>query len=147
MATLTELKFVKPDDAGGETWTNCSPERFCRADATGPCIVASAVPALPDATIGNSCTSRLDVDGWADEFAALMEAKTTETMCSTVASESDEGELGRAVGVVVDGRSTLSQTGAARSGSCCTIGGAGVSTRLEPRRRDEAGRGGCGAFA
>ena len=50
---LTELNLLNPEGCG-EMWKRCSPDRLCIADATGPCMVASAVfgPPICDATKG-----------------------------------------------------------------------------------------------
>ena len=60
---LTELNLLNPEEAGGETWTRCSPDRLCIADATGPFMVASAVfgPPICDTTNGTSATCVFDV--------------------------------------------------------------------------------------
>ena len=89
---LTELNLLNPEEAGGETWTRCSPDRLCIADATGPCIVASAVFGLPicDATKGTSATCVFDVVSGAveEEPGTFRDAntacETAETICWTV---------------------------------------------------------------
>ena len=91
---LTELNLLNPEEAGGETWTRCSPDRLCIADATGPCMVASAVfgPTICDATKGTSVTCAFDVVSGAVEGVpgTLRDANTAceaaETIRWTVAS-------------------------------------------------------------
>ena len=90
---LTELNLLNPEEAGGETWTRCSPDRLCIADATGPCMVASAVFGLPicDAIKGTSATCVFDVVSGAveEEPGTFRDAntacETAETIYWTVA--------------------------------------------------------------
>ena len=68
--------------------TRCSPDRLCIADATGPCMVASAVFGLPicDAAKGTSATCAFDVVEPGTFREANTACETAETICWTVAS-------------------------------------------------------------
>ena len=86
MVTLMELNLGRPGSTGGETWIKLvSPEILFKADATGPCIVASAKLAIPDATIGNSLVSTAeDGGGRVVAQAPLSDASTAWETAETI---------------------------------------------------------------
>ncbi len=91
IGTLTEVNFVMLVNGGRETEIKLvAPESFCEADATGPCIAASAELALPDSTEATSLVSTAEADvGRAVVLAPpIMSCEMAETICCIVSSES-----------------------------------------------------------
>ena len=143
MGTLMELNLGRPSSTGGEIKL-VSPERLFKADSTGPCIVASAKLAIPDATIGHSLVSTAeDGGGRVVAQAPLSDAstawETAETIRSTVSSGTVVAGDAASGADVVATEEDASQLTPLDSGCCIVVALAVAVLRREGGRRGAAG--------